>query len=1100
MIAFIPATYALGHLYTSSLHNGSLYSASNVFYVAIFAFSTSYLRGAMQQVVNDSGHMDSTKAVYELLYFLTRCCAKLSSGPRPLLHCMREAPGDRCNETFANKAWRSPWVMLNCFLSIACQDDSRIWGQFLGWFRRRHTTSMLDYVPSPSNNGLTGYAYWLFSQDGNVYNYTGSVILREAIPEKLSIASYSTREMYPAAHRFLTEMSRHFQQALKAKDPNTDFTIRCSAGGRKVAAERLCECLCRVRFENQGLNMAVERYICRRTPDYAALSLPAAQVLQGVGFWAGVMYDGSEAADALAQALAGEHGSFYCTLWLAYNYMTLLGIDLLRMHNNKAVFGDHKQHQAGFFQILRDREPDEQQQQQQQQQQEQDQAGASEIMPDTPDTLQGVQLAAFDTAQRDTGSREHGHLIDAGAESESDASCSSRSSSSGQRGAGSLTIKAAADGTVTAARKPDELEYAELHDLSAEDLDSIAAIVATLLLLQMVQDAGSCSAVKRKVIIPWKPQLSRPANLPNNAGRSYLRNRAELVMQHSSLPAIVQGVECPPAQSWMRSQLLPLGFIVCLVTLVSIIFATISCSNGVFLVAIAGLVQAYAACALLLHFEQLPLVARDDPGWCSAGGFAPFAGTFEQLRQLLVMLVRPACSVIQAQVEKVIFFICLLKALGISLESCFNDTCRRLYKRRISPADLFAHASSMLAVLLFSAFIILALIKEPYYATGVGMCIGRCAGRTDCQSNITLGLHLFDTDASCPGEGRVVKTHHLPYHQCPAVLMVLKVSDIAMDTAAVTPSSSNASISKLAGSQAIAAAEALDQPAGTLGRRLHCSCESASPAPADAQQQQQQPQPQPQPPPPQQQQQQQQPQPPPQQQQQQQQPPPASPQTGGEVPSTTTRSGDAVTPPPADTNTSSASPSPAPDASPAAGTGKAKESGPGSTQLASPAVDTQPYIPTSTPAAAPTAAATSTPQSPGSSNSPSPSVGGVSLHDAGLGSSQQVPARGVQQGTTACTATVTLTGTDSGAPAKEGVTVTAVWYVMVNGSNTLSSNGLPLQNATVKTRATGVAVFTSPPINASAGYGCNITILQPADGSYELNEKEPALLSFHKTW
>jgi fatty acid desaturase len=72
MLAFIPATFSLGHLYTSSMHNGSLYGASNVFYVAIFAFATSYLGGALKQVVADSSHMDTTKAVHEVLYFFCR--------------------------------------------------------------------------------------------------------------------------------------------------------------------------------------------------------------------------------------------------------------------------------------------------------------------------------------------------------------------------------------------------------------------------------------------------------------------------------------------------------------------------------------------------------------------------------------------------------------------------------------------------------------------------------------------------------------------------------------------------------------------------------------------------------------------------------------------------------------------------------------------------------------------------------------------------------------------------------------------------------------------------------------------------------------------
>jgi hypothetical protein len=71
-LAFIPATFSLGHIYTSSLHNGTLYSASNVFYAAIFAFATSYLGGALNEVVKDSVHMDTTKAVYETLFFFCR--------------------------------------------------------------------------------------------------------------------------------------------------------------------------------------------------------------------------------------------------------------------------------------------------------------------------------------------------------------------------------------------------------------------------------------------------------------------------------------------------------------------------------------------------------------------------------------------------------------------------------------------------------------------------------------------------------------------------------------------------------------------------------------------------------------------------------------------------------------------------------------------------------------------------------------------------------------------------------------------------------------------------------------------------------------------
>jgi hypothetical protein len=122
---------------------------------------------------------------------------------------------------------------------------------------------------------------------------------------------------------------------------------------------------------------------------------------------------------AACMCLEKESGSFFCTLWLGYMHMVLLGVDLLRMHNNKAVFAQYKLHQAGFFEILG---------------------------PDTSDA--GAEAAARD----------------------------------------SLTIKAAADGRVTAERKPPSgLDYSELYMLSQRDLRGVAAILATLLMVQRWQ-------------------------------------------------------------------------------------------------------------------------------------------------------------------------------------------------------------------------------------------------------------------------------------------------------------------------------------------------------------------------------------------------------------------------------------------------------------------------------------------------------------------------------------------------------------------------------------------------------------------------------------
>jgi hypothetical protein len=187
ILAFIPATYSLTHLYTSSLHNGSLYSASNIFFVAVFGFAARYLGEALQALQDDSINIDTTKAVYECLYMLTRCYARLCphSGGSPNGKVLSNMPStvpairktvrlealetssspqapaaapavvapapasedgstvavqvdDLSSEEFARRglAWLSPWVLLNVFLAVGCQDDSRLWVMFPKWSLR----------------------------------------------------------------------------------------------------------------------------------------------------------------------------------------------------------------------------------------------------------------------------------------------------------------------------------------------------------------------------------------------------------------------------------------------------------------------------------------------------------------------------------------------------------------------------------------------------------------------------------------------------------------------------------------------------------------------------------------------------------------------------------------------------------------------------------------------------------------------------------------------------------------------------------------------------------------------------------------------------
>jgi hypothetical protein len=100
--------------------------------------------------------------------------------------------------SFAKKAWRSSWVYFNCFLAIAALDNARLWGPILDYLsllgKGQFRAGVLDRVPPAANSwwksiwhwpriatgfswfrpaSCCGYAYWLFAQDSNVYDFTG---------------------------------------------------------------------------------------------------------------------------------------------------------------------------------------------------------------------------------------------------------------------------------------------------------------------------------------------------------------------------------------------------------------------------------------------------------------------------------------------------------------------------------------------------------------------------------------------------------------------------------------------------------------------------------------------------------------------------------------------------------------------------------------------------------------------------------------------------------------------------------------------------------------------------------------------------------------
>jgi hypothetical protein len=145
MLAFIPATFSLVHLYTNSLHNFNLYNATNIVFAAVLSFGAKYLSEAMQQLVEECCHMDTLKAIYETLFM---CCKRAEC-----VSTCSQLPG--LHRSLQQQPWAtwetttSDYVKHNVFAAPALQDDANFW-------RGRGSPGM-----------------WLYSQGKTVRTYTG---------------------------------------------------------------------------------------------------------------------------------------------------------------------------------------------------------------------------------------------------------------------------------------------------------------------------------------------------------------------------------------------------------------------------------------------------------------------------------------------------------------------------------------------------------------------------------------------------------------------------------------------------------------------------------------------------------------------------------------------------------------------------------------------------------------------------------------------------------------------------------------------------------------------------------------------------------------
>lgn len=237
ILAFIPATFSMVHLFTNSLHNFSIYNATNIVFVAVLSYGAKYLSEAMQQCMDESAHMDTYKAAYESLYM----CANRAER---VLECLSFPPLRRLNPLLTDaRTTGTPHVEQEVFAAPALQDRRHYWA---------------------NHNGCV---MWLFCQDKSVRTYTGSTVITHRIHQGLNTASFTAQDLCAHADGFLTMLAGRMATLLLALSSSSSLkahTVKC--GITELKLELFLEVLLKVNFSRHALEIMCERYICRRTP------------------------------------------------------------------------------------------------------------------------------------------------------------------------------------------------------------------------------------------------------------------------------------------------------------------------------------------------------------------------------------------------------------------------------------------------------------------------------------------------------------------------------------------------------------------------------------------------------------------------------------------------------------------------------------------------------------------------------------------------------------------------------------------------------------------------------------------------------------------
>ena len=270
-LALIPAVYAFTHLYTSCLHNGQLYTASNIVLAVVLGFGAKYLGAALQELADEELHMDAIKAVYESLYL----CAQNSERLMLLLNSRANGAGGAVRQQkdiFVTplhdlKTTTSRYVRHDVFLLIGSQDDARFSDWTVLFAPLFIVLRLFNFVPHQWER-QAARATWLFCQSSSFRSYTGYMLDVQNIPQILSLASFYSQRLYLQAGRYLAVLTEQFGTLLGDGVTKVDLSRLkiVYASGLELELAKIAESLQKVCYEKQCLNMLCERYACRRTP------------------------------------------------------------------------------------------------------------------------------------------------------------------------------------------------------------------------------------------------------------------------------------------------------------------------------------------------------------------------------------------------------------------------------------------------------------------------------------------------------------------------------------------------------------------------------------------------------------------------------------------------------------------------------------------------------------------------------------------------------------------------------------------------------------------------------------------------------------------